>query len=299
MTVITQTGPYVPRKDQACRSWLNQFARQVGADPQAFDLSETDGELLLNLAAQADAAFNLALTPATRTSGTILAKDQARDRAVATFRVYAMRIKQNPAIDSDTKIHLGTHVDASRTTRVATPVSYPMLIVTGAAPFQHEIRYHDSSIGSRRAKPPGANALELWAQFAGPGIDGDAEASFTMAARRHGQRDATCIAGARFLGTFTKQPFTVSYPNRPDLIGAAAAYYGRWVTRTGLVGPWGPATTMSIPFAGLPGRAATPRAHDAAPDEAGEAAEARLMDVTKAVKAARRSRGSRAVKAAA
>jgi hypothetical protein len=81
---------------------------------------------------------------------------------------------------------------------------------------------------AKRAKPEGVIQLEL---------------------RRTVETGANPDPGAAGpVGVFTKQPVMVEQD--PADAGKTATYFGRWVTRTGLTGPWSLPIAMTIAFGG-------------------------------------------------
>lgn len=224
----SQTGPYIPRTDNGAREWLNQFASRVALDPLAAGLSVNDSQTLTNLAQAYESAYTLATQNATRTPSTIEQKDIVRNQAVETFRVFAMLVKSNLGVPEQLKRDLGLHVNDTTPSPIPAPVTMPLLAVVSTENGTHEIRYADSETPAARRMPPGAANLQLF--------------------RNLTPQPSVNTATLQFVGAFTKQPIRVPYD--PIQTGLSATYIGRWANRKGQVGPWGPATTMTVGFGG-------------------------------------------------
>lgn len=228
MGLIKQTVPYVPKSDAGKRAWLNNFADRVAADPARYALTAADAKTLAALAKAYDRAYDLANDPRTKNPGMTAEKDAARNQAVATFRTYAMQIKRNLGIPDAWKLELGIHLDDRSMTPIPAPTTAPILHVVSAQSGMHTLRYADSQTPSSRAKAPGSIALEL-----------------VVAVGDEATSDVHEAIGA---GLFTQQPFQIEY--EAENAGKVATYFGRWVTRRGLTGPWSLPVSMTIAFGG-------------------------------------------------
>ena len=82
--------------------------------------------------------------------------------------------------------------------------------------LQHVVKYRDESTPSRKRKPHGVRTIQLYG-YKGKSFTGD----FTL---------------AHELGEWGRQPIRFDY--LPSDAGLTMTYFGRWVTNTGLKGPW-------------------------------------------------------------
>lgn len=137
-------------------------------------------------------------------------------------------IKANMGVTNEDKIALGLHVDDPTRTPVPAPTTAPLLMITGAFSGTHELRYADETTPASRRKPEGVMQLQL---------------SMVV-----GDGPATDPGDARLVGLYTKQPITVEH--EPEHAGRTATFFGRWITRKGLVGPWSLPEAMTIAFGG-------------------------------------------------
>jgi len=218
------TAPYIPSTDAGFSSWSANFEAIVAVDFAALGLTAPQAAAYTAADTAYQAAYILATNPATRTPVTIAAKDSAKATAVALARELAQLIKANPAVDDETLVSLGITVDKFPPTPVPTPTTFPLLDFLAATPGQHKLQWRDSETPLSKRKPDGAVSLELWSEV--------------------GTTIPPTPDTASFLADYTKSPFRV------DLLeadrGKIATYFGRWKTRTGLVGPWSDGVSFEI-----------------------------------------------------
>lgn len=227
MTLITLTGPYIPDDDAGANVWLKNFAGGIAADPAAVGLSPTDAATLTALAEAYAAALKKANDPPQRNAVTIAEKDEARNAAISTARMYAMQIKANRGIDDPKKIALGIHVGPRNRTPIGAPLNEPLLDIVGSYSGRHTLRFHDAATPKSSRKAWGATHLLVFAAIGDDAVDDPEE--------------------ARLVGAITRQPFDVTFEAGRHA-GKTATYFGRWLTAKGLMGPWSLPVSMTIPF---------------------------------------------------
>lgn len=223
-----QTGDYIPKTDAGFRDWLNAFATLIAADPGKYGLSQSDSDIITNHNASYEAAYVPVQSASTRTTALVGQKDAVKAAAIGSVRVYAMIIKANKGVDNEDKLALGINVNDPTPTPIPAPDSSPLLNIVAAFSGEHLIRYADENTPASRRKPHGAVQIQINRKIA------------------HGADPV--VAGSELVGLFTKQP--VSIPQDQVNAGKTATYFARWVTRTGLFGPWGLPVGMTIAFGG-------------------------------------------------
>jgi hypothetical protein len=228
MPAVVQSESYIPATDWAFKSWLQNFSSLISASPGKYGLSAADATIIADHYTAFADAFDTVQAPTTRNATTIGQKDAQRAAAVASVRVYARTIKANQGVDNEDKLALGIHVDDPTPTPIPQPTTAPLLTIVAAFSGQHEIRYADETTPTSRAKPHGVIQLEL-RRTVETGANPDPDAALPV-------------------GLFTKQPVVVAQD--PVDAGMTATYFGRWVTRTGLTGPWSLPVAMTIAFGG-------------------------------------------------
>lgn len=228
-TVLIAAGlnfqpPYIPQQDEALRSWANNFAALITAAPATYGLTAPDAVTIQAVADAYDAALTIAVNPSTRTAPTVAAKDSARAALLDTCRPYAQNVRANLGVTNEDKLALGLNLIVTTRTPIPAPDSNPLLSVIGATQGVHTIRFADANTPDSRSKPFGAIALQLFINV--------------------GVAPVTDPDTAVFYASVTRQPFGVQFTSGDN--GKVATYFGRWITRTGLVGPWSPPVSFGI-----------------------------------------------------
>jgi hypothetical protein len=146
----------------------------------------------------------------------VAAKDSARAAMIATLRPVISQIQRNRGVSQSAKLALGLTPHKNGRSRVPSPFSNPILAVIGATPGEHTLRYADANTPASRAKPAGTIGLQLFLKVA--------------------PRPAGSPVGAKLYATATRQPIAVKFKHADN--GKTATYFGRWIARSGAVGPW-------------------------------------------------------------
>ena len=222
---MSATPSYVPAKDSALAAWSANFAATLAANPTTYGLYAADAANVTAANATWQAAYALVTNPATKTKSTVQAKNLARVSLLAALRPYAQAISNNAGVTADNKAAIGVNTRTSVPSPITAPTTYPTLTVSGGSPLNHVCRYRDQLASpSSKAKPAGAAGLQLFATASATAIT-----------------DPTALA---FLGQITKSPFQQAWPSAAK--GMQAYYSARWVTRKGLVGPFGPIVSLTV-----------------------------------------------------
>jgi hypothetical protein len=216
---------YIPPKDANFSTWLANFSTLITASPTTYGLLASDAVVIAAQNTAWAAAYALAISPSTRTPTTVQAKDVARINALATVRPYAQLISNNAGVSSSNKTALGINPRTNGPTPITAPTTNPNLTIQSASVLTHVLRYRDSAASPTvKAKPAGAIALQLYAKASATPI--------------------TDPAALDFRGPITKSPLQVAWDSGDA--GKVGYYSARWVTRTGLVGPWSAIASMTI-----------------------------------------------------
>mgnify|MGYP003510646830 FL=1 len=220
---------YIPAQDAGFNNWLLNFSSLLTAAPTTYGLTAPDAIIVAASVALWSPAYAAAINPATRTAPTVAQKDAQRAATEATVRPYAQRISRNAAVDPLDKVAIGVNLPNSTPVPIPVPTTFPQLSFDMATPLRHVLRYQDSGLGTGKAKPFGAIALEVW--------------------RAVGTAPAVDPSACTYYGNFTKAPLAVDFD--AGQVGKIATYFARWVTRSGsggkaFTGPWSPALTASI-----------------------------------------------------
>jgi hypothetical protein len=225
MSSVSTTGFSMPRTDAELSVWFHNFAAIIAEDPAAARVAVDEAAELAALADAYNKALNLALAPDTRTANTIALKDAARDKADRAFRRVRNRIRTDDRVTDALKLELGIRpAEKAARRRLPAPTTAPLLTLVSAVHGAHILRYADSATPDCSRKPHGVQQLQLF-----------------MAV---GDREAASPDEASYLAAFTRSPFEVECDDAHD--GLMATYFGRWCTRTALVGPWSAPVSMTI-----------------------------------------------------
>lgn len=215
---------YLPTRLSDLRTWADNFAGLISGDPTSYGLTAGNATTIQSAVDAFGAAYTLGTDPLTRTTATVAAMRVARVSMTQTIRQFAAIIRANPSITAMQLAGLGLTVKDTEPSPIPAPATFPLIDVLNATPGRHELRYSDSASPDSRAKPFGAIGLQLFKTVA--------------------EGEAPSPEGAELVGQFTTNPVHVD--NDPADAGKVATYFGRWITRTGLIGPWSHGTSFTI-----------------------------------------------------
>lgn len=216
--------PYIPTRDPELNDWAQNFASLITASPATYGLTPGDAVAIQTSADDFNTALTLAVNPSTRTKPVVADKDAKKAAFLGVARPYAINIKNNLGVTNESKLDLGLNLINSARTPVPAPDSNPLLSVIAATQGSHTIRFSDSNTPDKRSKPFGAIGLQLFLKIGTAPVSNPSDSSF--------------------YASVTRQPFAVQFS--ADDNGKTATYFGRWITRTGLVGPWSPPVSFGV-----------------------------------------------------
>jgi len=217
---------WLPSKQADLITFMENFSSLILANPATYGLSAGDANAIATNVTTAAGNYALAASSDTRTPINVNAKDTAINVAVATVRKYGAIIRDNYGISDDLKTGLGITVRDLHPTRVAIPLTNPLISVVGTTPGQITLKARDSAAGDKvKAKPAGVKFMEL-----------------------AGASSATVVTDA---GTLPIQKLTTRTPlffaTTPADSGKTVYLAGRWINTTGEPGPWSPIVTAVAP----------------------------------------------------
>ncbi len=215
---------YIPASDRGFRTWAEQFASNISADPARFMLTAAQAASIQQAVDDFVAAFSIATNEATRNRATIAVKDDARVAATSLLRRYAMLIKNNVGIDDEDKIAIGVRPINPKRERIGAPNTFPLLKLLGNTPGRQMMRYSDSCSPDSAGKPFGTTGLQLYIA--------------------KGDEKSAPRSEAAFHRMYTRNPVAVAFDEDDD--GRVATYYARWVSAKGEQGPWSLPVSMRI-----------------------------------------------------
>lgn len=220
---------YIPKKESLFVTWAANFTALIVATPTAYGLAAGDATAIAAVNTPYQAAYLVAKNPTTRTPTTIATKDTDRASALAVMRPYSVLISRNAGVSPALKIGLGVNPGTSVPTPVTTPTTYPILSNPSSVVGGLVIRYRDELASpSVKAKPAGATAVIMRSTTTSTGSP------------------AASIDLWPGVEIHTKSPFIKDTSALTS--GQTIWLAGQWVTRTGLVGGYGPIISATIPL---------------------------------------------------
>lgn len=208
---------YIPPRDGDFDSWLLNFSTRLTAAPATYGLVAGDAVAVAAAYTAWHAAYLLAIDPPTRTPVTVADKDVERASAEAIVRPYAQQISKNAGVLVADKVAIGVNPNNSTPTPVPAPTTAPVLSLNSSGYLTMDLRYRDESApATSRAKAAGAIQIEIVGAASNVVIS-----------------DPDTLPR---LGVFTKNPVRLNWSAGDR--GETAYISARWVTRTGLTGPW-------------------------------------------------------------
>src|SRR5688500_9737349 len=216
---------FIPANDHSFLAWAQAFSTNLNLTPAAYMMSVAEAQSVADVVSDFQEKLAIATNEATRTKGTIAAKDDARSIAESLCRDYAALIKVNKGIDDQKKIDAGVRPENPDRENIDPPGTSPLLNILGNTPGVQTIRYADSSTPDKAAKPYGYSQLQLFL------------------AVRTGAGEAP-LSECQFQGAYTRNPIEVVFAEEDDK--KTATYYARWTNGKGQAGPWSLPVTMAI-----------------------------------------------------
>ncbi len=182
---------FIPSKDADLINWSAGFSSKITATPTAFGLTAPQATAYAALDTAFAGAYATAVDPATRTRGTIAAKDAARIPLVAQARELARIINAFPSITNQQRIDLGLNPREGEMTPVNPPTESPVLEIVSAMGRTLKVKLRSVN-SERRGKPEGVDGATLFS-FVGEAPPAD-------------------ISSWKFEGSTTRTLFDVEFP---------------------------------------------------------------------------------------
>lgn len=217
---------YIPSKLTDEAPWIANFASYIDDNFAALTLGSSDNDAIqASCSAYAD-TFETSQSADTRTPTSIAAFIAQRTTTLNMIRLYAQIINNSGAVTDEQRAALQITIRKTTKTKIAAPLTWPVLTILAAFPLQHQLTYRDSSAPTVkvRSRPFGAAALQLFMHV--------------------GATPPADPADAKFVALYTRVPFVVDQD--PANVGQTAYYYARWVTARGLEGPLVGPVSMTI-----------------------------------------------------
>ena len=209
-------APYIPPRDADLDTWSANFSTLITAAPATYGLTSADAATIAGAVLTWHTDYLLVTSPTTKTATAVQNKNAARVSMLATVRPYAQAISLNAGVSTGAKIALGVNPRTSTPTPITAPTTSPVLTAQSTSTAGTIIRYRDATASpSVKAKPYGVVQVQLYGLASTTPITDPDDLDFQFAT--------------------TKSPIIV--PMAGDA-GKTVYFAGRWITKTGLLGPW-------------------------------------------------------------
>jgi hypothetical protein len=205
---------------------LPVFANGILANYGVYQVTLPDANACVSAVNDFVAKRAVWLNPATRTIGSLEAKDASKASALGICRVFYRQIQGNVGISNEDKLLIGvTPLNNSRTRRNCSETS-PSITIVASTPGALTAAFRDSTDLTRRGLAPGATMCQVFVQV------GDTNA------------ETFDITKARFVGNFTTNPMPIVF----DLAdrGKQATLFARWGGKRNEFGMWSLPVSMTI-----------------------------------------------------
>lgn len=247
---------YIPRQEGKLLIWGQNFAAQLAQDPARYGLTAGDASKVAAAVSRFALAFATARQPTGRTAAAVVAKNAASVALQKILRRYAMPIKHRAGLSDRDKVELGLQLTPQKRTRVAAPLTWPVINLKEAHPLRHVLYFGDSHAEGGR-KPAGACGLQLHYRLSPAPAPTQlpspppAPAQLPTPAPSPAQEPGPArippaqVPEGSCLAAFCSRPtFTMTF--KSGEAGQMVQYWARWQTRTGKTGPWSQPLQISV-----------------------------------------------------
>ncbi|HQY87088.1 MAG TPA: hypothetical protein PK402_00420 [Tepidisphaeraceae bacterium] len=219
---------FIPSGDVEFRDMAKSFVTTIQSKPETYGASKDELEMLTSAVGKFNAKLSAARQNGNRSQQATREKEQARAEAERIIRKVARRIRADDSICELDRSALGLPKRAALTKHRSCPREAPMLRFVNANHRNWSTPIHELKFGSanmnKKAKPPGAVRLELFAALIPP----EQKVVGNVIENLH--------ARPWYLRSFTRSPIRITPPlaNIPMRV----VYWARWADSLGNVGPF-------------------------------------------------------------
>lgn len=218
---------FIPQRKAEFQQFAMAFASAVGSSPWTYGISQSDADTIQRAVDEFNEAFALASSPLTRTPGNVSVKDTKRNQLESLIRMYAAQFRANMGISNASLIEVGVRRRPTKLQRRHCPASSPALVLVARTPGADTLRYFDSLTPNTKAKPYGADRLELFCAYVERGCD-----------------VLPTVHDAQYIGSYRKNPIVVHHGFR--LHTCEPVYWARWAGHNCDVGNFSLPCSMPI-----------------------------------------------------
>ena len=216
---------YMPSSESKLDEWIANYVKTLSASPDVYGMTAEDIQTLETNSTAWHTAFENVLTARDQAKAAVVTKDMEKEAVEAIVRSTARRIQADDRIPADARALAGLPVHKTHRTPVGVPTTYPVGQVIGTDRQEHTIMFSDSATPTKRAKPTGVSACEIYVYV--------------------GQNAPTDEKSFRFVGLATRSTYRVKFEAEDG--GKIAHYLLRWVNTKDAPGPWSHGLSATIP----------------------------------------------------
>lgn len=151
---------FVPSKDSLLLAWSNTLNLALIASAASLGMTSVQATAYSTAHLAFATALATAVNPATRTKGTVNAKDVAKKALVDLARAYGKMIQANPAIAEQKKIDVGIPPRAAPTP-IPAPTATPVIEIVSVVGNTVRIKLTDNLL-AKRGKPAGCAGASVF-----------------------------------------------------------------------------------------------------------------------------------------
>ena len=216
---------YIPKADGSFDGWQRNFYDYAVAHAQALGLTTKEMDALHDEQKQWEIAYAAAVAARDAWQSAVAKKDARRAAYTAMIRRLAAQLRADPTITDAQRAALGLTAPDGNAIPTGAPETAPRFTIDTSQRLRHTLHFSDQATPTRRAKPRGVFAAEVYAALTAPGVAAP-----------------TDMHAYQFKGLFTRTPAVVAYggaardgANAPA--GQTAHYVVRWINTRGEAGP--------------------------------------------------------------
>lgn len=152
---------FLPTSDLHLLNWSANFDQGINADPTSIGLTTTQASAYTAAHQLFSTRLATATDPATRTRGTVNAKNDARRALKALARELARIINAHPGVTNQQRIDLGLNPRKGEIHPIHAPTEPPLMEVIRAYARTLSVRVH-ALASDRRGKPEGVAGCSVF-----------------------------------------------------------------------------------------------------------------------------------------
>ncbi|MBX3395266.1 MAG: hypothetical protein KF841_07845 [Phycisphaerae bacterium] len=218
---------FIPRRDGDFDAWQKNYVAYAIANSPALGLSHADVDALEDLQTGWRKKLDQNTEALALAEASTAAKRDARAAFEQFIRSLSARIRATPTIDDAERAALGLSLVSGPPSAATAPCTFPVLSLAGADRLIHRVRFADSEMPLRKARPRGTVGAELRLILLPPGATPPADP-----------------ADFDFLQLATRTPALVEFAAAQG--GLTAHYVARWLNAKGQQGPWSATLSATV-----------------------------------------------------